>query len=73
MLAGQLVDNERLNADCVEVSLLADGDLEFAHPSGRSPTARQTTILSRRAMNWPQRIYAGQLIAHLMQLRSGRV
>jgi hypothetical protein len=46
-----LVDNERLNADCVEVSLLADGDLEFAHPSGRSPTARQTTILSRRAMN----------------------
>jgi len=51
MLAGQLVDNERLNADCVEVSLLADGDLEFAHPSGRSPTARQTTILSRRAMN----------------------
>ena len=51
MLAGQLVDNERLNADCVEVSLLADGDLEFAHPSGCSPTARQTTILSRRAMN----------------------
>ena len=51
MLAGQLVDNERLNADCVEVSLLADGDLEFAHSSGRSPTPRQTTILSRRAMN----------------------
>ena len=51
VLAGQLVDNERLNADCVEVSLLADDDLEFAHPSGRSPTPRQRTILSRRAMN----------------------
>ncbi len=48
-LAGQLVDNERLNADCVEVSLLDDGDPEFAHASGRPPTPRQRT--SRRAMN----------------------
>lgn len=51
VLAGQLVDNERLNADCIEVSLLADDDLEFAHASGRSPTRRQATIASRRAMN----------------------
>jgi hypothetical protein len=51
VLAGQLVDNERLNADCVEVSLLADGDIEFARPSDRSPTPRQRTIASRRAMN----------------------
>ena len=51
MLAGQLVDNERLNADCVEVSLLDDGDVEFAHPSSRSPAPRQRTMASRRAMN----------------------
>ena len=51
VLAGQFVDNERLNADCVEVSLLAHGDIEFAHPSDRSSTSRQRTIASRRAMN----------------------
>jgi hypothetical protein len=38
VLAGRLVDNERLNADCVEVTLLADGDPEFGHPSNRSHT-----------------------------------
>ena len=37
VLAARLVDNERLNADCVEVSVLADGDLEFGHPMGDSP------------------------------------
>jgi len=37
VLAGQLVDNERLNADCVEVMLLANVDLEFGHPLGHSP------------------------------------
>ena len=46
VLAARLVDNERLNADCVEVSVLADGNLEFAHP-----TSRQRTLMSRRAMN----------------------
>jgi hypothetical protein len=51
VLAARLVDNERLNADCVEVSVLADGDLEFAHPSRQSPTSRQRTMMSRRAMN----------------------
>ena len=37
VLAERLVDNERLNADCVEVMLLADVDLEFGHPLGHSP------------------------------------
>ena len=37
VLAGRLVDNERLNADCVEVMLLANVDLEFGHPLGHSP------------------------------------
>ena len=37
VLAGRLVDNERLNANCVEVMLLADVDLEFGHPLGDSP------------------------------------
>ena len=37
VLEGQLVDNERLNADCVEVMLLANVDLEFGHPLGHSP------------------------------------
>jgi len=51
VLAGQLVDNDRLNADCIEVSLLADGHLEFTHAAGRSPTPRRATLASRRAMN----------------------
>jgi len=38
VLAGRMVDNERLNADCVEVMLLADGNPEFGHPSNHSPT-----------------------------------
>jgi len=37
VLAGRMVDNERLNADCIEVTLLADGDHEFEHPSSHSP------------------------------------
>ena len=36
VLAGRMVDNERLNADCIEVTLLADGDPEFEHPSSHS-------------------------------------
>jgi hypothetical protein len=35
--AERLVDNERLNADCVEVIHLAGGHHEFAHPSNHSP------------------------------------
>ena len=31
LLAGRMVDNERLNADCVEVMILAGGD-EFGRP-----------------------------------------
>jgi hypothetical protein len=34
--AERLVDNERLNADCVEVMQLAGGHPEFAHPSSHS-------------------------------------
>ena len=37
VLAERLVDNERLNADCVEVMHLAGGHQEFAHPSSHSP------------------------------------
>jgi hypothetical protein len=37
-LAERLVDNERLNADCVEVAHLA-GHHEFEHLVGESPTA----------------------------------
>lgn len=32
LLAGRMVDNERLNADCVEVMILAGGDAEFGRP-----------------------------------------
>ncbi len=35
VLAEQLVDNERLNADCVEVMHLADDHRGFANPSSR--------------------------------------
>ena len=37
-LAEKLIDNDRLNADCVEVMHLADGHHEFEHASGPSPT-----------------------------------
>jgi hypothetical protein len=37
VLAERLVDNERLNADCIEVMLLADVDLEFGRPLGHAP------------------------------------
>ena len=36
VLAERLVDNERLNADCVEVMHLTDGHHESAHPSSDS-------------------------------------
>ncbi|MFG3593294.1 hypothetical protein [Bradyrhizobium sp. RDI18] len=36
VLAERLVDNERLNADCVEVMHLAGGQHEFEHPSSHS-------------------------------------
>ena len=37
VLAERLVDNRRLNADCVEVMHLAADDHGFEHPLGRSP------------------------------------
>ena len=37
VLAERLVDNERLNADCVEVMHLADGHHGFEHPLSYSP------------------------------------
>jgi len=43
VLAERLVDNERLNADCVEVMHLADGHHEFANPSSHSsPPCKHT-------------------------------
>jgi hypothetical protein len=43
VLAEKLIDNDRLNADCVEVMHLADGHHGFEHASGPSPAlARQT-------------------------------
>ena len=42
-LAGRLVDNERLNADCVEVMHLAGGHHEFEHPSSHSPAPSKHT------------------------------
>ena len=51
VLAGRMVDNERLNADCVEVMLLADGDPEFGHPSSHSPTQGKQSMESRRVKN----------------------
>ncbi len=36
-LAERLIDNVRLNADCVEVMHLAAGHDEFEHPLGHSP------------------------------------
>ena len=42
-LAERLVDNERLNADWVEVLHLADAHHEFEHPTGNSPAPRQNT------------------------------
>ena len=43
VLAERLVDNERLNADCVEVMHLAEGNHEFANPSNHSsPPCKHT-------------------------------
>jgi hypothetical protein len=41
-LAERLVDNERLNADCVEVTHLA-GHHAFEHPVGDSPAPNKDT------------------------------
>jgi hypothetical protein len=43
VLAERLVDNERLNADCVEVMHLVAGHHEFEHPSGHSPAPSKPT------------------------------
>ena len=51
VLAGRLVDNERLNADCVEVMLLADVDLNSdihwairPHPPNKSGIASRDEL-----------------------------
>jgi len=49
VLAGRLIDNDRLNADCVEVAHLPGGHHAFEHSSGHSP-AMQTYMESRRAI-----------------------
>ena len=43
VLAGRLVDNKRLNADCVEVMHLADGHHGFEHASCPSPALDRQT------------------------------
>ena len=40
VLAERLVDNERLNADCVEVAHLADGHHEYAQASSDGQNRR---------------------------------
>ena len=51
MLAERLVDNERLNADWVEVMHLADGHHEFEHP--RATPCKYTWSRARtNAMTW---------------------
>lgn len=47
-LAEQLVDNERLKADCVEVTHLP-GHHEFEHLAGRSPVSHSSSTEPRRA------------------------
>ena len=47
VLAERLVDNERLNADRVEVVHLADPH-EFEHPVCYAPAPRQACVESRR-------------------------
>lgn len=47
ILAARLIDNDRLNADCVEVMPLAEGPDAFEHVSGRPPTRGKHA--SRRA------------------------
>lgn len=42
-LAERLVDNARLNADCVEVMHLVDRHHEFEHPSSHSPAPCKQT------------------------------
>ena len=48
ILAERLIDNERLNADCVEVMHL-QGHHEFAHPAGRSAIAHESSMEQPRA------------------------
>ena len=50
VLAERLVDNERLNADCVEVTHLADNH-EFEHPGALYARPRQARMEPRRVMN----------------------
>ncbi|XIA67137.1 hypothetical protein ACFIOY_15855 [Bradyrhizobium sp. TZ2] len=51
VLAERLVDNQRLNASCVEVMPLAEGLPEFEHPLGHVPAPSRQNVESYRAMN----------------------
>ena len=51
VLAEQLVDNERLNANCIEVMHLTTGLPEFEHPLGHSPAPQQANMEWCRVMN----------------------
>ena len=50
ILAERLVDNERLNADCVEVMHLP-GHHEFAHPAGHSAVTCKSAMEQPRAID----------------------
>ena len=50
VLAERLVDNERLNADCVEVMHLP-GHHEFAHPPGHPAVTHKSTVEQPRAID----------------------
>ena len=50
ILAERLVDNERLNADCVEVMHLP-GHHEFAHPPGHPAVTHKSTVEQPRAID----------------------
>ncbi|WP_028345512.1 hypothetical protein [Bradyrhizobium murdochi] len=54
VLAEQLVDNERLNADCVEVMQLTGGHHELEHSLDHTSVVQAQTG-SRRVMNLPRR------------------
>lgn len=48
ILAERLVDNERLNADCVEITHLP-GHHEFEHPAGHSAVTQKSPMEQPRA------------------------
>ncbi|WP_028347450.1 hypothetical protein [Bradyrhizobium murdochi] len=45
VLAGRLVDNDRLNADCIEVMHLMDGSHEFESSSTRASSKHAGNVV----------------------------